>query len=144
MSENPYLAPEFQPVVVQHRQTQRTDIVDAESGSRLTVGASTTTISVDPRTGAREVEERAVRIRAEGRLIDPREAIYACGCGCNSKPLLTSHVVRFCTFCQVPLALGHARMWDDGTARAESCPRCWEPGHTKRAIKRLLKWLLNI
>ncbi len=140
---NPYLASEA-PVVVQNRQSTITDVVDAETGQRLTLGGNTITISVDPFTGGREVEERTVRIRAEGRIIDPREAIYACACGCNSKPLLTSHSVRFCNFCQVPLALGHGRSWDDGTTKAEACPRCWEPDHTKRAIKRIIKWLLNI
>ena len=144
MSDNPYLAPDLPPVVVQNRQSTVTDVIDAETGERITVGGNTITISVDPLTGGREVEERTVRVRAEGRIVDPKEAIYACGCGCNSKPLLTSHVVRFCNFCQIPLALGHARTWDDGTTKAEACPRCWEPGHTKRAIKRLLTWLLNI
>jgi hypothetical protein len=142
-NENPYLAPEL-PVVVQNQHRQLDDVIDAETGNRMTVGITTTTISVDPLTGGREVEERTVRVRADGRIINPAEAIYACACGCNSKPLLTTHTVRFCTFCQVPLALGHARNWDDGTTRTEACPQCWNPGHTKRALKRLLTWLLNI
>lgn len=140
---NPYLAPES-PVVVQNRQSTLTDVIDAETGQRMTLGGSTITISVDPLTGGRDVEERQVRIRADGRIIDPGEAIYACACGCNTRPLLTSHTVRFCNFCQVPLALGHARAWDDGTTKVEACTACWLPGCRLRAIKRFLTWLRNI
>jgi hypothetical protein len=140
---NPYLAPEA-PVVVQNRQSTITDVIDVETGQRLTLGGNTITISVDPFTGGREIEERTIQVRSDGRILNPNEPVYACGCGCNSKPLLTSHTVRFCAFCQVPLALGHARTWDDSITKAEACPRCWEPGHTKRAIKRFITWLRRI
>lgn len=140
---NPYLASEL-PVVVQNRQSVITEVIDAETGQRMTLGGSTITISVDPITGGREVEERTIRLRSDGRVLNPEEPVYACGCGCNSKPLLTSHTARFCNFCQVPLALGHARAWDDGTTKVETCPRCWLPGHRLRALKRFLTWLLHI
>jgi hypothetical protein len=140
---NPYLAPEL-PVVVQNRQSVITEVIDAETGQRITLGGNTITISVDPITGGREVEERTIRLRSDGRILNPEEPVYACGCGCTSKPLLTSHTARFCTFCQVPLALGHTRAWDDGTTNVETCPRCWEPGHRVRALERFLTWLLHI
>jgi len=140
---NPYLAPDA-PAVVQHRQATMTEVIDAENGQRVTIGASTITISVDPLTGARDVEERTLRVRTDGRILNPAEPVYACGCGCNSKPLLTSYTTRFCTFCQVPLALGHARTWNDGTTKTEACPTCWTPGHRTRALKRFLTWLRHI
>jgi len=140
---NPYLAPEA-PVVVQNRQSTVTDVIDAETGQRVTVGGNTITISVDPLTGSRDVEERTIRVRSDGRVLNPNEQLYACRCGCNSKPLLTSHTVRFCSFCQVPLALGHAAMWDDGTTKVEACPACGHPGHRLRALKRFLTWLTRI
>ena len=140
---NPYLAPESS-VVVENRQATVTDVVDAETGQRVTLGGSTITITVDPLTGGRAVEERTIRVRSEGRILNTNEPIYACGCGCNTKLLLTNHTVRFCNFCQVPLALTHARAWDDGTTRTATCPSCWESGHRLRAIKRFITWLRRI
>ncbi len=140
---NPYLAPES-PAIVQNRQASVTDVVDAQTGQRVTLGGSTITITVDPLTGERAVEERTIRLRSDGRIINPAEPVYACGCGCNSKPLLTSHTARFCNFCQTPLALGHTRTWDDGTTKAEACPMCWTPGHRLRALKRFITWLTRI
>ena len=139
---NPYAPTE--PVAVQNRQTNATDVLDVETGQRVTIGGSTITISVNPLTGERDIEERTVRVRTDGRVINPQEPLYACGCGCNSKPLLTSHTVRFCNFCQVPLALGHSRTWNDGTTTADACPACWTPGRRLRGLKRFIAWLTRL
>lgn len=139
---NPYAPTEA--VAVQNRQTTTTDVIDVETGQRSTIGGTTITISVNPVTGERDIEERTVRVRSDGRIINPQEPVYSCGCGCNTKPLLTSHTVRFCTFCQVPLALNHTRNWNDGATSADACPTCWTPGRRMRALKRFVAWLTHL
>jgi len=141
MSSNPYLDSPIP--LVENDQTQTTEILDARTGARLITGLTNTTAVVDAQ-GGRHFAQRQIRVRGDdGRLINPADQLYACSCGCGLD-LLTTHTVRFCAFCQAPLHLTHLRTWDDGTTKAGVCPACWEPGHTNRAIKRFLVWLLNI
>lgn len=138
---NPYL--DASASVVENEQVQTTEILDARTGARLVTGATNTTITIDP-TGARHFVQQQIKVRgADGRLINPTEQVYACNCGCGTD-LLSEHTIRFCEFCQTPLAMGHARGWDDGITKAAVCPRCFEPGRRVRAIKRTLRWLAKI
>lgn len=138
---NPYL--DTSPTVVQNEQVQTTEILDATTGASIVIGATNTTIAIDP-MGGRHFAQRTIRIRStDGRLITPTDQVYRCSCGCGTD-LLSHHTVRFCEFCQSTLAMTHTRTWDDGATRAAVCPACWEPGRRKRAIKRFFRWLVTL
>ena len=137
---NPYL--DRLPSVVENEQVQTTEILDAATGARLVIGATNTTITLDP-TGARHFAQHQISVRGtDGRVLNPTDPVYRCSCGCDTD-YLSQHTVRFCEFCQSPLAMGHARTWDDGTTKAAVCTPCYAPGRRKRAIKRFLTWLLH-
>lgn len=129
--------------VVENEQVQTTEILDAVTGARLVIGATNTSVTIDA-SGGRHFAQQQIRVRGtDGRLLNPTEQVYRCTCGCGTD-LLSHHSIRFCEFCQAPIVTTHARTWDDGQKNAVVCPPCWNPGHTKRAIKRFLTWLLKI
>jgi hypothetical protein len=138
---NPYA--ERSPVVVENEQTQTTEVLDATTGARLVIAATNTTVAIDQH-GARHFAQQQIKVRgADGRLIKDGEEVYPCTCGCGMDHI-SQHKICFCEFCQDPFAKGHARTWDDGITRAAVCPRCYEPGRRMRAVKRTLRWLVNI
>ncbi len=137
---NPYLEPT---TLVQNEQVQTTEILDARTGANVVIAATNTSIAVDP-MGGRHFAQREIKVRGnDGRLLQATDQVYRCTCGCETD-LLSAHTIRFCEFCQGPLAMGHARAWDDGITKATVCTRCYEPGRRARAIKRFLRWLLKL
>ena len=143
MSENPNEMPRIGSAVESASSTT-VDVLDATTREQVSIGGKSAVITLDLVTGTRVFTERDVRVRSnDGRLIDVQEQVYRCLCGCNT-PLLTRHSVLFCAFCQSPIALTHAKSWDDGITRERVCPACWEPGHRRRAVARVLRWLQQV
>jgi hypothetical protein len=127
-------------IILANTQEERTVVVDGRTGDTLPIDGDTTAIGVDA-AGGRHVRTSHVRVRSDDlRIIDPTEQLYACSCECGLT-LLTRHAVLFCTFCQRPVALTHAKTCDDGTSRHLVCPACFIPGRWQRAIGRALVWL---
>jgi hypothetical protein len=142
-TENPYVPRTTAVSVIENAESRTVEIID-EYG-QTPIGGSATIVTVDLSTGGRAFIERQLRVRStDGRLIDPAEQIYACGCGCNQKPRLTKHAVVFCALCQVPLALDHAKTWDDGRTQVPVCPACFARGRWMRALVRWWRWLMTL
>ncbi len=126
-------------IILANTQEDRTVVVDGRTGDTVSIGGETTAIGVDA-AGGRHVRTSHIRVRSDDlRVIDPKEPLYRCACECDLT-LLTRHAVVFCTFCQRPVALTHAKTWDDGTATQLVCPTCFAPGRWRRALLRLRAW----
>jgi hypothetical protein len=127
-------------VILANTQEERTVLTDARTGDTLAIAGDTTAIGVDA-AGGRHVRTSHVRVRSDDlRIIERTEQLYACTCGCGLT-LLTRHAVLFCGFCQRPVALTHAKTWDDGSTTRPVCPTCFAPGRRQRAFRRFLVWL---
>lgn len=117
------------------------EIVDPVTGERTIISGTHSQVVVG-RHGELGFIEQEVRARGNDlRVIRPETEVFACGCGCGT-PLLTRPSVLFCGICQIPVALTHAKTWEDGLTKINVCPSCWTPGHVRRAIGRFLRWLL--
>lgn len=124
-------------------ETTTVEVVDPITGERIIIGGTTTNVVIGP-CGERAIVERELLARTnDQRIITARTEVFACGCGCNALPLLVRDSITFCEACRIPIAIAHAKTCDDGSTTAVVCPSCWQPGHRIRAIKRLLRWVLQ-
>lgn len=124
-------------------QRDTIELIDATSGQCTIVAGTEITIIIGP-NGERAVVQREVLARSnDQRVITPNTEVFSCGCGCNALPLLVRDSITFCESCRIPVAVSHAKKWDDGIASAVVCPSCWAPGHLQRAIKKFFRWILE-
>lgn len=124
-------------------ETTTMEIVDPATGERIIIGGTTTSIIIGP-CGERAIVERELRARSnDRRVITAKTEVFACGCGCDQLPLLVAESITLCESCHIPIAIAHARKWDDGLTSATVCPSCWLPGHRLRSLKRFLRWVLR-
>lgn len=119
--------------MLQAEDVEQVVITDAITGETLVIGGKVVTISVDPTTGAKRRVTTDTKIRNhEGRLVDPREPVYACNC----KPLLTKPSTLFCHRCQRALCISCAH----AAADYHLCRRCW----WVTLLPRTIIWLKNV
>jgi hypothetical protein len=131
------MAPEQQPLIVEHQDIRTINAHDTTDGTDQLIHAAIETVVVDPVTGTKRFEAKTTFIRTKDRRLirDPgKEDVHAC-CDCRDAPFSAAGVVS-CHRCARITCRRCARLDESGP----HCKRCYR----KLQWRKFWSWLFRL